>query len=74
MGQQLQPLRPGNDERLWLSMLIEAMNKAADPELRGVPCDLTVLAALSAQLARPASPSCCPFPLPDSACLTSQFA
>jgi hypothetical protein len=56
MGQQLQPWRSGNGEKLWLSMLIEAMDEAARPELRARSCDRAVLAAVRAQLGRPASP------------------
>jgi len=56
MGQQLQPWRSGNSEKLWLSMLIDTMEAVARPELRAVPCDPSVLAAVRAQLARPASP------------------
>ena len=56
MGQQLQPWRSGNGERLWLSMLIDAMEKVSRPESARVPCDPSVLAAVRAQLARPASP------------------
>jgi hypothetical protein len=36
-------------------MLIETMEEISRPELRAVPCDGRVLAALRAQLARPAS-------------------
>jgi hypothetical protein len=35
--------------------LIDAMEEVSRPELRAVPCDPFVLAALRAQLARPAS-------------------
>jgi hypothetical protein len=56
MGQQLQPWRSGDGERLWLSMLIDTMEEVSRPEIRAVPCDRSVLAAVSAQLARPASP------------------
>jgi hypothetical protein len=56
MGQQLQPWRSGNSEKLWLSMLIDTMEAVARPELRAVPCNPAVLAAVRAQLARPASP------------------
>jgi hypothetical protein len=59
MGQQLQTRRvrtgPANSEKLWLSMLIDAMEKVVRPELRAVPCDRRVLAAVRAHLARPAS-------------------
>jgi hypothetical protein len=56
MGQQLQPWRSENGQTRWLSRLIDAMEKVSRPEFRAVPCDLSVLAAVSAQLARPASP------------------
>jgi hypothetical protein len=56
MGEQLQPWRSGNSEKLWLSMLIDTMEAVARPELRAVPCNPSVLAAVRAQLARPASP------------------
>jgi hypothetical protein len=56
MGQQLQSWRSGDGQNLWLSMLIDAMEKVARPEFRATPCDKSVLAAVSAQLARPASP------------------
>jgi hypothetical protein len=56
MGQQLQPWRSENGQTRWLSMLIDAMEKVSRPEIRALPCDLSVLAAVSAQLARPASP------------------
>jgi hypothetical protein len=36
-------------------MLVDAMEEAARPEIRTIPCDLEILAAVSAQLARPAS-------------------
>jgi hypothetical protein len=55
MGRQLQTWRSGDGQRLWLSMLVDAMEKAARPELRSMPCDRETLAAVSAQLARPAS-------------------
>jgi hypothetical protein len=61
MGQQLQPWRSGtwrsgNGQTLWLSMLVEAMEQVSRPDVRAVPCDRLVLAALRAQLERPASP------------------
>ncbi|MGX9424567.1 MULTISPECIES: hypothetical protein [Bradyrhizobium] len=34
-------------------MLIDAMERASRPEIRNVPCDKQVLAAVEAQLARP---------------------
>jgi hypothetical protein len=41
--------------RAWLSMLVDAMESASRPEMRAVPCDGLVLAAVSAQLSRPAA-------------------
>jgi hypothetical protein len=65
MAQQFQPWRSENwrletrrsesGQGSWLSMLIDAMEKVARPECRAVPCDRRVLAAVRAQLARPAS-------------------
>jgi len=40
-------------------MLIDTMEDVARPEVRCLPCDRSVLVALGAQLARPASP-CAP--------------
>jgi hypothetical protein len=60
MGQQLQagfrPSRSGHGRDLWLSLLIEAMEEVCRPEIRALPCDISLLAAVKAQLARPASP------------------
>jgi hypothetical protein len=55
MDQQLQGWRSASSQRLWLSMLVDAMEEISRPERRAVPCDEQVLAALRAQLARPAS-------------------
>jgi hypothetical protein len=55
MGQQLRTWRSESGQRAWLSMLIDAMEEISRPELRAVPCDISVLAALRAQLARPAT-------------------
>jgi hypothetical protein len=38
-------------------MLVEAMEQAAGPEFRAIPCDRDILISVAAQLARPASPS-----------------
>ena len=54
MGQQIQGWRSASGQRLWLSMLIDAMEEISRPELRAVPCDEQLLASLRAQLARPA--------------------
>jgi hypothetical protein len=55
MGQQLRTWRSGTEQTVWLSALIDAMEEVSRPELRAVPCDPFVLAAVRAQLARPAS-------------------
>jgi hypothetical protein len=55
MGQQIQGWRSASGQRLWLSMLIDTMEEISRTELRAVPCDDQLLAALRAQLARPAS-------------------
>jgi hypothetical protein len=55
MGQQLRTWRSGAEQTVWLSALIEAMEEVSRPELRALACDQFVLAALRAQLARPAS-------------------
>jgi len=55
MGQQLRTWRSAGDQRAWLSMLIDTMEQVSRPESRAVPCDGQVLAALRAQLARPAT-------------------
>lgn len=54
MGQQVQEWRSASGQRLWLSMLIDAMEEVSRPEVRTVPCDGEALAALRAQLDRPA--------------------
>jgi hypothetical protein len=60
MGQQLQSSqfrvwRSGQGERVWLSKLIDTMEQVSRPELRKLACDPSILIALRAQLARPAS-------------------
>jgi len=54
MGQQIPGWRSTSGQRLWLSMLIDAMEAISRPELRAVPCDDQLLATVRAQLARPA--------------------
>jgi hypothetical protein len=56
MGQQLQQWRSAGGEKLWLSMLIDAMEEVSRPELRRQPCDRSVVSAVRAQLSRPAAP------------------
>jgi hypothetical protein len=56
MGQQPQRWEPATGEKLWLSMLIEAMDEVSRPEIKAVPCEGSVLAAMTMQLERPVSP------------------
>lgn len=55
VGQQLRTWQSESGQRAWLSMLIDTMEEISRPELRAVPCEISVLTALRAQLARPAS-------------------
>jgi len=55
MGQQLQSWRTGSGQALWLSMLVDTMEKFSRPEWRAVPCGDVELAAVRAQLAQPAA-------------------
>jgi hypothetical protein len=55
MGQSLQTWRSGSEQRAWLSALIATFEEISRPEVRAVPYDSHVLAALRAQLMRPAS-------------------
>jgi hypothetical protein len=57
MDRQLQSWRSEGGEKLWLSMLIDTMERVSRPETRALPCDPSVLAALRAHLAFPASGS-----------------
>lgn len=56
MGQRLPPLRCRDGDRLWLSMLVETMEQVSCPELRGLPCEPSILTGFCAQLALPVSP------------------
>ena len=53
MSQQGLSWRTGNAQTLWLSMLIEAMEKLSGSEWRSVPIDRIELAAVRARLAQP---------------------
>jgi hypothetical protein len=55
MSQQLPSWRTGKDQTLWLSRLIEAMEKFSRAEWRSRPVDRLELAAVRARLALPAS-------------------
>jgi uncharacterized protein YgfB (UPF0149 family) len=55
MGQRLNRWQGGGNDRHWLSLLIVAMEEAARPEVRSQPVEAEILAALRAQLARPAT-------------------
>ena len=60
MGQSLQTWRSGSEQRAWLSALIDTFEEVSRREVRAVPCDSHVLAALRAQLMRPVS-ACLPY-------------
>jgi hypothetical protein len=55
MNQQLQSWRTGKGQTLWLMKLVEAMERLSSPEWRTRPIDRLELAAIRAQLARPAT-------------------
>jgi len=55
MGQRLESWQSGGGDRLWLSLLIDAMEEAARPEVRSRPVESAILLALRAQLAQPAT-------------------
>jgi hypothetical protein len=58
MGQPVQVWTDGktrDGERVWLSTLVDAMERLSRPELRAKPCDGFALEKLRAQLALPAS-------------------
>jgi hypothetical protein len=54
MGQQLPSWRTEKGQTLWLSRLIEAMERFSRPEWRARPVERRERAGLVAQLARPA--------------------
>lgn len=56
MGQQVQPWRSGDGERLWLSMLVDTLEKLSRRDFDCPPCDQSVLLAVHAHLARVPSP------------------
>jgi hypothetical protein len=60
MSSQLPAWRTEKGQTLWLSMLIEAMEKFSRPEWRARPVDRLEHVALRARLARPATacPAC----------------
>jgi hypothetical protein len=53
MGQRFEQWRGGDGERLWLSLLVAAMEEASRPEIRSKPCDSAILQACRAQLMQP---------------------
>ena len=63
MGQQLQarlqPWRSTHGQDSWLSTLIDTMEEVSCSENRAMHCDISLLAAVKAQLMRPASPRGC---------------
>jgi hypothetical protein len=52
----MQQWRSGNGEMAWLSALIGTMEKVSRSELRATRCPQSLLAAVEAHLARPATP------------------
>ncbi|WP_298260218.1 hypothetical protein [Bradyrhizobium sp.] len=54
MSQQFPSWRTQKDQTLWLSTLIETMEKFSRPEWRGRPVDRRQCLALRARLAQPA--------------------
>jgi hypothetical protein len=65
MRHQLREWRSASSQRLWLSLLIDIAEEISRPERRAVPCDGQLLAALRAQLDRPAT-LCIPYASPYS--------
>jgi hypothetical protein len=55
MGQQVGQWRSGEGQKLWLSMLVDTMEAISRSKLRGSPVSPSVLRAMEAHLARPAS-------------------
>lgn len=53
MGQRLQQWRDGDGERLWLLLLVAALEEASRPEIRSRPCEKAILQACRAQLMQP---------------------
>ena len=53
MGRRLKTWQGEGGERLWLSLLVDAMEQAARPEIRSQPVEGAILSALRAQLAQP---------------------
>jgi len=62
MAQRLDPWHDGGGERLWLSLLVAAMEEAARPEIRAKPCESAILQACRAHLMRPVIGYGCTFP------------
>jgi hypothetical protein len=53
MGQRLNKWQGGGGDRHWLSLLINAMEETARPDVRSQPVEAEILTALRAQLAKP---------------------
>jgi hypothetical protein len=54
MREQLQSWRSLERSRLWLAMLLRAMEHASRPDVRRIPCEEKDLTAVKAKLAAPA--------------------
>ncbi len=59
MGQRLHKWQGREGDRLWLSLLVEAMEEAARPQVREQPVEAAILAGLLAQLAQPVMRGSC---------------
>lgn len=55
MAQRPQPWSSGDGERRWLLALIDAMERVSRRDVRAVPCDRQLLAAMKVRLTRPMS-------------------
>jgi hypothetical protein len=55
MGEKVLSWRTAEGSRVWLAGLVEAMEQAARPEIRAIPCEAWLLDEFRAQLSRPAS-------------------
>jgi hypothetical protein len=55
MDRRLDRWQDDRGDRRWLSLLVDAMEYAARPEIRSTPCDAAILQACRAQLMRPVS-------------------
>ena len=55
MGERVPSWRTAEGSRRWLTALVDAMEQAARPEIREIPCDAWLLDEFRTQLSHPAS-------------------